>query len=588
MLGVAPNAFIDGNATTNWTACVAETGSNCTGSGITGTYHLTGAAVLAAPNPAIIGTARSFYFITNFNGTIARPVIYASNTGNDTTGTGLIYTSPVQTYGKALSLVNANDDGHGGTVCLMDGGTFSMSGPTSIPSSTVGLATIQSASQFPCVAPGDPGGATVGPFSNTSRSYFPNRNEWRYVNLIGNAPTTLSGGMAWYLYADHVTAVSSPLDTGGLLGTGGFACVESTSYFGHDGACSGAVMARNVVAKYFTWDGLHDVAVAVRNSTDFGGPQMFWATGDSTSGSPTITNVTLPAELAGHTLTSIFTGMSTDMTADFTLLRGGVLESSCFGTGSGYHNVIAVSDSPPAITLDANATTTCTGGNLGTEAHGDNYQVADKSFNPQSDLYVAYNNFGILGPGIQQGYFLEGSSMSGVYTGHNSFQINSLDTESMLTTSGGNELVIYDQNTFLGNRQNVVNRQNPSAFETYGLDLCPSSGTYIGTGTNIRAQASGSACYSTSSEKCTAAPVITQTGTGLGSTITVTTPAVWSVGPSGHTYGWYKPDLITQRQSGNGTYTVVSGDVGTRFFMVDLVTSASGPGRCASAPLVVH
>lgn len=590
MLGVAPNTFIDGDAATNATACVAETGSNCTGAGLAGTYHVTGSSQLVAANPAIIGTARSFYFITNFNNTLKRPVIYQSLAGSDG-ATGLNSTIPVLTYGKAISQVSANGDGHGGTVCLMNGSTYAPTGAVSVPSTNFGWLSTQSADKPPCSAAGDPGGASLGPFDNSSRSYFADHMEWRYVNFAGGVPpTTLSGGSAWYLVADHVTSTTMLGFNGGLLGTGGYACVESTLYFGTDGSCSGAVLSRNNVGKYYVADGAHDIPVVVGFNSDYGGPQFFWATGNSAIGDNVIRNVTLlPSELAGRTLSSIFTGLTAA-----TLWQPGVLETNCF---PGTQTVTAIDDAAKTITLSAAATANCTAGNLGSPgAHSDAYQTAQTSTNPQSDLYVAYNNFGLVSPGIQQGFFIETEKVSGFYSGHNYWAIHPLTTERILADNGGNELGMFEANTYNSNKTFSANIDAPSSNETYANDICTIGGPFIPNGKNTRANAPGSsACYTSSLEKCTALPTIIQTGTGAGSVLSVTANATFSTSPSGHTYGWYRNNTETLNQAGNGTHTVTSGDMLNpstglpfQFYFVDQVTSTAGPAFCSSMPLVLQ
>lgn len=513
MYGVAANTFIDGNSTTNASACFAETGTNCTGAGRGGTYHVS-RPQLVASNPATFGTHRSHYFLTNYNGTLSRPTKFVGLGGADTTGCGTS-ASPCLTISYAQGRIIAADAAafhkgkYGGTVCLMGGSGYSYSGTASKPDSSVGWTVIQGADQAPCSLGADPGNPTLTIATGiTDRSYYPNRTMWRYMNLAGyNAPTTANGGQGWYLAADHVSAKAATMGSGGLLSTGAEYCVESTSWFGNDGACSGALMVRNTTTKYLVADCQHDVAVAVGNVCDYGGPQFFWATGTSSIGSNVITGVNLVPELAGYTAAQIWTPNPTPGSGttppQVGLFAAGLLESSCFPSGPLLYVIAATSTTLSLGDISGtpvNATANCTSGNIGWPgAHGDNYQIVVG--NPFSDIYVANNNYALTTGGVQQGLFLETPQISGAYVGNNQFMLNPLNTESALLTKGGNENVIFDNNVFTGGGSMRLDLQQASNGETLIRDQCVGSGTMLPpviAGTNIRALAATSnGCYST-------------------------------------------------------------------------------------------
>lgn len=510
-MGVGPNTFIDGTSTVNATSCVAQTGSNCTGAGNLGTYHLRSPATqLVASTVLMAGNARSFFFVTDFHNTLGRGVhvLYASKTGNDAwDGTSPTFVSG--TIGPKLNPTSAaaritansgNSGAYGGTVCMVDGGAWtSDAGVGTQPSALFGWLRFQGADQAPCVHPGDTGNPTLS-FNITDRTWGGLRTWYRYMKFDG-APNTFNVGVADQLVAEHINMTEN-IYTGGLLGNGGVACLESSVTFSNDAGCN-APLVRNYTGTYYVADGLHGTEVALGNVTVGGGPVMFWATGTATAGQKDITNVSVPA---GYTLSQIFSvgGVFTGNCWADSIGCIGVADpsngyGSCFPTSdpapptSTSETVItAVNDAAHTITTNRTATCSVTNGPLiFPGVHGDGVQFQTGII--FADVYFRSNIFGVTFPGRQQGLFNQ-SVISGFYIGKSSF-VNLNTTEKVLAVDGGNEKVIFEANTFDGNNP-VLDGFSNSNDETLVGDKCPQGNTFTGNGTNIRRHAAASqACY---------------------------------------------------------------------------------------------
>jgi hypothetical protein len=328
--GIAAGTYENG-ANNQWgDNCYPYTGGVwCTGAGTTGNYAVTVSQNIASQTmrlstPATFNTQRAFYFLTNDGNSIPRPTYYVCQVGTCAGGVGsdsnngLTYTAAFASIGKAEYAMWQNDPSSnhrgkfGGTICVLNSGGVPTEYTNYVinPDTKLGYLDIQSASQAPCVAPGDPGGVTINQTTGgaiSTRGYFPIKTRWRYINQNGS-PDNLSAGDSQYYVADHVTQVHDGLGNGGLLGGGAWMCLEDTTFFGSDGMCSGAGYVRGSTAKYSFQDGLHDVNYAVNNTIDGDGALQLWATAVYHSGTPaTLTNVTLlPSELSGYTLSSIF------------------------------------------------------------------------------------------------------------------------------------------------------------------------------------------------------------------------------------------------------------------------------------------
>lgn len=513
--GVTDGTKLNGANNQSGTNCTAQSGAFCTGKGMTGTYTVTATQLVAAgttlyaTTPAEFGNQRSYYFITNHNGTLPRATVYVNaSTGSD--GNSGTAASPYLTIGKALTAGTAADSSttyHKGkwgvTICLEGGQAYGYSGSVTNPDSSIGYSTYRSAAAGDALCPnsGDPGGATVinAPQSST-RSYWPNRTLWQYVNFSGTADTLGSGGVRT-LVVDHVIQVSDTLGYGGLLGAGGWMCLESTTWFGTDGACSGALMVRNTTANYGMQDCFHDVSIVVGNLCDADGYYETWATATS-DGSSTLQNVTFGAsELAGRTLSSVYAALP----AGFHI--------TAVSTATGFANCFTALTTGPSAVDDVNHTVSfstltpsgsCPNGQtvylFAGNAHPDGMQIS--GLDMHSDVLVMNNSFGPNFSSYAQGLFLEDEGMSGVLvTGNTVKATNSSFTPTMVAVNGNNENVIFSGNTFSGSAGFNLDLAVGSANETLVKDQCLSGGTLtpVNAGVNVRAlAAASSACYATS------------------------------------------------------------------------------------------
>jgi hypothetical protein len=600
MVGVAPNTFIDGTSTVNPTACVADTGSNCTGAGLAGTYHVnvgsqtvhgadftatisgtvmtvtavsgsgnvqpgynlfgsgvtggtkitcsttctgthcgsvcTGAgytgtyelstsSTVGSPTSmqtaegASFGNLSSYTFITNFSGTLARKKYYVSLSGSNAND-GLTSATPVADIGRAQQLASllANGGLYGSVVCLMNGSTYSYAGSTAIPWSSQGWTQIVGADQPPCSVGGDPGNPTLNVIS-TDRTYFPLHTMWKYLNLKGN-PSTQNSATGWYLAVDHVTQKKELTGLGGLLQNGAYTCVESTSWFGTDGGCSGAVLSRNVTGKYIIADCAHQIPVLVNETCEYAGPNLYWATGTSTSGSNVITGISfVPSELSSYVASDIWLATANPSIAPFTTAAGvfqaGTAATSCFpGTYTGVTNLtqlyVGAVTSNSITVVDwtgnpVNAVSTCVNGTLASlGAHSDALQ--EQIGIPIHDIYLVGNSFLKNSTGNQQGLFLEYIGIGNSYIAQNWFNSAALDAESMVLINGGNENIILTQNIFQQNKSvrldtdgsHVTNSKNATMIGDQCMAGVPTPPSFNGSGTNVRRLANiSSQCYTT-------------------------------------------------------------------------------------------
>lgn len=515
-----------GNYTVNNSQTVASEAMflGGTGGGGVGTYPVTVAQTVASESMraglgAMFNFQRSFYFFTNYNGTLYRPLKFVSLSGTDNTSCGSS-AAPCLTLPYTQALMASQDTGnafhkgkYGGVICLMNGSTYGYGvGTTSRPESSVGITVYQGADQAPCSLGSDPGNPTAFISGGTDRQYYPLRMMWRYLSFSGDAaPTNGSGGDAWYLMADHVNMKHSKMGQGGLLSSGGQYCVDSISWFGTDGACSGSVMTRGNTDKYLSTDCHHDVGIVIDDSCDYMGPEFFWAQGTSTVGSNVITNISFPpSDLAGYDATTIYVANNVTPQAASQIgvfNAAGPIYTECFptpGAGTDQNKYVGAVTATTITVIDSlgnpvNATSTCTNGQLGwPNSHSDLYQYA--GVNIIADVIIYNNNLGGALGGVQ-GLFPETQNISGFYVGFNTFHLNPLSGASALLVGGGNENWMSEFNSFTGAGGMHQDNQATSSGETYIKDQCQGTSAMLPTikpSTNIRAlQATSSICYTT-------------------------------------------------------------------------------------------
>jgi hypothetical protein len=501
--GVAPNTFIDGDSTTGNTDCGGGAGS-CTGTGKLGTYHVTVSQTLSA-TPGVLGNERSFYFVTDYHNSLGRGthVTFACNgTCNGVTGSdsnsGLTASLPKATVGGAMNAIRTQATGSqhafGGTVCLMNSGSnYTYAGSSSIPAATLGFTKIVSAKSAPCNVATDPGNPTIVN-DNSSRTWFGINVWWQDLTFSG-AATNIDPPFAQKLVVQNVTATGSVYN-GGLLGSGGYACLDSTVRLSYGGGCSGTLIARNNNLKFYSEDGFHGAQLLLNNTVDGGGPRFVWTSGTSTIGSPVITGVTVAP---GYTLAQAFPPTTAGNCASSTGCIG-VYSASDSGSGcfsNGNTTIIAVDDVAHTITTDTNATSACTGPLTWPGVHGD--EIQNQTGVPWMDTYIANNDFGASYPGDQQGLYLEATAESGIYVAGNAFRTSPTTVQSPVLVNGGNDHVMYSGNTWSGGGAFRQDNLSASNDETFIGDQCLSStfaGANYGAGTgNRRKAAASNACY---------------------------------------------------------------------------------------------
>jgi hypothetical protein len=577
---VAPGTFIDGDSTHNQTSCAAESGSNCTGAGGVGTYHLTGPSqqvyggvgtgsittttltisavsygafdlvALYGPNvtagstitalgsgtyltgtyttspsqsaasgtiyasaPANFGYQRSFYFLTNANSTLPRAKVFVcQGTCNGVTGSDAnagTSAAPVVTISRAYKIGLDADSStffkgkFGLTVCLMNSGSnFVYSGGTWFGpvASWLGYVDIAAANSALCGLGADPGGEWVTN-DNMTRNALPDPGNvaWHYVNFFGNADSGSPGDSIYYV-ADHVTQKTGLYGTNGIFGSGGYMCLESTSFFGNNGACPGTEMVRNTVGKYSVADGLHNTRIAVGNSMDgIGGEPMTWITGTYSTATPLVlTGITMPSDVtsAGNTLTSLFVGdgIVHSPMADFS--------NGCWNMGA--QTVVSATSSTMTFQnvgqtdagLCPNGSTRTIWGSTG--EHSDLVQITGVPF---TDVFYLGNSFNSSYPTAGQAPFFETILMDGVDHENNTYTKTALDVEKADAVNGANNNVTYGGNTWVGSTSFVHNLFVGGNTETFSGDKCVPGGSILPpnvAGTNQQSYAAATnPCYTT-------------------------------------------------------------------------------------------
>ena len=399
---------------------------------------------------------------------------------------------------------NATNKGKwGGTVCLMDSGFWtSDAGTGSQPDASDGWLIYQGADQAPCVHPGDTGTPKLH-FDVSSRTYGGLRTWYRYMTFDKAGPSTLNGGLATQLVVEHITFVGSMYGAG-MLGTGGFACLDSQLFFTSGDGCD-APYSRNTTYSYVEADFLHGPEVALGNTGVGGGPVLEWTGGTSTVGSNVITGVSVPA---GYTIGQIFpTGGNcwSDGVSCMNLTASGT-EVNCFPsaqpnpTSTSETVITSIDEVNHTITVNKNATASCTGHLYIPGAHGDDTQLTTGIF---GDVMYIGNILGSGFPGYTQGWFPEVQGISGIYLEGNTFQNGDNTPESIIISGGGNERMIYNHNTFVTTGSYRQDSGAASNGSTFSGDTCPNGAptrsAFVGTGAGIRskATASGVACYAT-------------------------------------------------------------------------------------------
>lgn len=506
-VGVAPNTFVDGDANTNATACVAETGSNCTGNLGAGTYHVTGAAQLVAAIPMTGGDYKSFYFVTDYNGTLNRGThkIYLCGgtcggvTGSDS-NSGATALLPVATPKAARGKIwtNAGTTGsgaygaYGGIVCVMGGLTYATdSGVGNNPDSSRGWLTYVSAEKAPCSVAGDPG-SPVMHFDISNRTYGGLR-VWYKGIIADGPPDTFDFGDPSQLVLEQSKSVGNGINSNGSghnvpLGAGGFAMLESASYITYGGAIS--TLVRNSTESYGSEDGFHGPPVVIGNTTVGFGPNWnFGIQGTATSGSNQLVITGLPS------ISGIPAGLQTLsrwFVTGTTNTDGISMANNCFDGAF----ITSINTGTNTLTMDRNATCSGTAALAWTysaQPHGDNIQFQSNS--QANNVIIADNAFNDLYPSAQQGLFIETVRMSGAYIARNHFN-NAGTVESIINVNGGNDNFTLDQNRFYKDNASAGYRldyQASSTNETLNQNTCTGvgTGTFTGSAPSNRRKAAG-------------------------------------------------------------------------------------------------
>lgn len=517
--GVTAGTIMDGSGQGGAT-CNVYTGAACTSVGATGTAHvntsqLVSSTTLYATAPSTIGDQTSFYFSTNHNGTIARPTVYVcEGTCNGVTGSdsntnvqAQNAATPLATIGKALAVAPALDAGTtfhkgkwGTTICLMNAGvTNTYSNKTNLPDAGLGYVDFQAANVAPCAATGDPGGEILSQSPQvTTRSYFTAHARWRYLN-ISTPPSNLNGGNAQYFVADHVTEIADAQGNSGLMGSGGWMCLESTVWFGSDGACSGSYMVRGTTAKYAYQDGFHDVPNLIGNTVEAEGYPAQWMTATYSASTPLIaSNVTLvPTELAGYAPSQILNVG----TVTYTMFSAS--GQNCY-SGAGVATLASVNDGAKQVTFNTIGTTgNCADGATvylsAIGAHPDDLQLSGS--NIFNNSFIIGNNFNMNSGGAVQGEFIETELQDGLYVSGNSYKVNPIIGTTMAPMNGGNMNLINSHNTYINSGSFTHDLEMGGVNETLIGDQCLAGGSILPpskAGVNIRAKAAATnACYTT-------------------------------------------------------------------------------------------
>lgn len=477
-VGIAPNTFID--------SVLSAT-----------TFHLTGSAQNIGSEVMTAGNEHSLYFITDYNNTLGRGthITYVSTSGSDA-NSGLDAAHPKLNPSSAAAVITAQDPTnhgkYGGTVCLMDGNSWTSDvGTGSLPDTSSGFLIYKGANAAPCVHPGDAGNPSL--LFNASYRTWGGLRVW-YSNMVFNgSPSTLNYSLATQLVAEKVSAVGN-MYTGGMLGVGGIACFESNMTFTYGQSCY-AMLIRNQTTNYVSEHAIHQSEVVLNSTFNGVGPVFTWTSAHSTAGSKTITNVVMPA---GYTIGQAFTPGHDCYTETISCI--GVTDTSgvdCFiVSGTNVPSIVSINEAAHTILTDKVAATTCDGYlDFATDPgiHGDLVDIIVNT--AASDIYFKGNNF-LLYPGWSQGFFVEPDHISGIYLGYNKFSLATATPESPLFVVGGNDHVIYERNEYTGGGGYRQDSSFNSNDETFVGDKCFSGTGWTGAGTNIRRKAAtSSACY---------------------------------------------------------------------------------------------
>lgn len=495
--------------------------------GNTGAYPLdtsqtVASTTLYATAPATFGNERSFYFLTNHNGTLPRAKVFICQgtcngvTGNDANaGTSA---SPVATVSRAYKIALDADPTtffkgkFGLTACVMSSGSnFNYQGGTwfGAPATYLGYVDFAAANDSLCGLGTDPGGEVMTNDVNT-RGVLPDPGHaaWHdltFNGLLDNAATHDSV----YFAAFNVTHTKGAYGTGGIFAGGAWMCLESKAFFGVNG-CAGADFIRNSTIKYTMTDPLHDVHGAEGNTIDGGGgdPGMWLAGTYSTATPLVLTGITLPADVtaAGNTLTSLLVG-------DGDAHGHGPIPANNFGTGacmtlSGSNwsgNVVSATSSSITFQNDGQIDSgQCTNGATvypyaGNGDHPDQIQLSKLSY-AFFDVFVQNNSFNATYQSAGQAPFIEGELLDGLIFSGNTYTKNITgDNSKADAVNGGNNNVTYANNQWAGSTFFNHNNYVGSNAETFFKDKCLSGGTLlppVTAGTNQQAvSATTNACY---------------------------------------------------------------------------------------------
>lgn len=586
------------------------------GSGSDGVYHVTGAPQLVPPVLMEFGANHRIWFVTNYHGTLRGNTSGVPNpktfyvcggaspvgcVGNDSTNTGLTPASPLATYAAALAKMITTDTASstsyrgrwGNVLCMMGGGTYTISGSPAVPWSVIGATIYEGIGGPHCPAvAGDPGRPTLYFDPTTEQNSLAQHTGFVHLSFLNN-PDNKNGGQSNWMYTDDVLQISPGLEQGGLLSGGGWGAFNSTTYFGENGTCAGCEMIVNHVGKYFVADAIHNNKVVIGSTFDAGGNIFEWMTADAVSGDKVLHNVTIPS---GMSITAIF-----GTYGNLSFYPAGAGAPGCF---PGSFNITTSDDVAHTITLDTAASSNCTAGHLGdATAHPDIAQITGAAI--AGGLMIKHNSFNMTTNGVGQEIFLEGP-LSGAVISDNVGRIDPVATYHGRAVTGGNVDVTFARNNIqtaaaAGMEQDSTSytvtggfnayAPNPSGLESFIDETCSGpTPQYEAYGSARWKVPAVNACHAPSFVRCATNPKIVQTGSGVGSTVAITVADSFTVTPATHSYAWHRSTVSnnTVVSTVNATYTIQAGDVGQALYYQDDVTTASGPAVCASAALVIN
>jgi hypothetical protein len=524
--GVTGSPVVDADNNQNNTLCTSQAGSPCTANSLTGTYHVTGSnqnvasTTIYASAPATFGNERSFYFLTNHGGTLARATKFVCQgtcggvTGSDSNGG--TSAAPYATIAKAINAGSATDPTTffkgkwGETICLMNpGSNITYSGTVTLNlAAYLGYVDFVSAKDAMCGLATDPGGEVIVNDA-LSPNYWANPGHvaWHNLTFFGKANAGNTHD-SQYLFADRITQKVGPYGSGELIGQGAWWCVESETWFGANAACPGADMIRNVVGKYAQTDALHDVHSAVGNTVDGGGgdPTTWMSVQYSTGNQLVVTNVTMPAEItaAGNTLTSLFVGSGQVVGP-----VPGYGDTGCMRAGGFHFSGTVTSATSNTLTFRNDGQVDsgeCTNGQnvmayTGDGSHVDQIQLSKLSY-AFFDVFYVGNTINANYHSSGQAPFIQAGLLDGVLFKNNTYNKDVADVELADAVTGGNNNFTYSGNVTNNSGAFLHNQTIGSNAETFFKDKCNAGGTILPptvAGTNQQALAATSnACYTTS------------------------------------------------------------------------------------------